>query len=403
MSHGKTAEARSEDKKVLPTKEESISTSKTTIGEGFSEGSEQPVEAPARTIKHRRSASLGSLISRTKALPRTVLVPSLKWDEQIMERQKHRLSAFAPPFLLTPLKVEDTGELVIDPVSRATGLDVVHPPRSEPQVDESLKASAWSIAVPPLLSPLLEVEKSKYPVFEAALSPRSRSTAVTQPVEAPASCELPKTSAWAKGPLTSLKRVTIVEDFPARNPPSASHHAPPESAISLFGTESDPATPWDPAVRHQRNIDVTHAADEHSNPEYLKSFGTGGTPPPPFPSSTDLSPPVYAPTYPWGMPMSPLSIPVYGLDTPMMPIIPGGLGVMWTPTGWAVQDAAMKHSLRTAEVKTFFGDVRSRRSKSYYKSASSRDSEECWLRSIDAARSCKFFADGHCPHGETCT
>ena len=311
---------------------------------------------------------MGSLSAWTKSLARTVQVPSVKWDEDILEKQKRHLSAFAPPFLQTPVKVDKTGELVVEPVSRATGLDVVNVPPSELQADESTNTSAWSKAVPPALSPLLEVENSRYPSIETPLSPHSRGMAMTQLIDVPESSKPANASALAKGLPTGLKRVTVVEDFHAKSLRSASHLAPPGSAISLFGTESDPATPWDPAVRRQKNLDVTHAAQEQIDSAYSTSLGNFGYPPPSFPSYTDSSPPVYASTYPWGMPMSPLPIPGCGQDT-LMPMIPGGLGVMWTPTGWAVQDAAMKHALRTAEAKTFFGDARRRRPKSYYKSA----------------------------------
>ena len=163
------------------------------------------------------------------------------------------------------------------------------------------------------------------------------------PLSAVSSPEPKPENAWAKPLPATLKRVTISE------PVDRTQLAVPFSAVSLR-TESDPATPWDPAMRASKLSPVT-------------------PPETPFPS------------YPWGMPMSPSS---FGKDDPLG-MIPGGPGVMWTPSGWAVQDAAMKHSLRAVEVKNKY-DKPVSKGKSYYRT-----------------RPCRFYAEGHCPHGEDCT
>jgi hypothetical protein len=48
-----------------------------------------------------------------------------------------------------------------------------------------------------------------------------------------------------------------------------------------------------------------------------------------------------------------------------IPQIQGGLGVMWTPAGWAVQDAAMKMALFNAENTKGAGEYQP---KSYWRS-----------------------------------
>ena len=143
-------------------------------------------------------------------------------------------------------------------------------------------------------------------------------------------------SAWAKGPLLALKKVVIAEPHPS----PTNQLAQPFSATSIYGTESDPATPWDPVVRRR--------LEGHDD-----QIPTG------------QNPPWTTPTYPWGMPMSPTTST--GQDESLAKI-PGGPGVMWTPSGWAVQDAAMKNSLRAAEVKMKDQHARTRKGKSYYKS-----------------------------------
>lgn len=186
--------------------------------------------------------------------------------------------------------------------------------------------------------------------------------------------------------------MTIAEvDHWSQLPISASHLAPPQSAISLFDTESDPATPWDPAIRRKK---VIEAAQAEAFKEYSDVvFGV----PPAFASPIDYPAPVYAPMYPWGMPMSPAPLPGYDA---VMPVTPGGLGVMWTPAGWAIQDAAMKHSQRAAESRTLHGAASKRKPKGYYKSKHLLDAAQ--LNSVPA-RFCGFFAEGNCPHGDACT
>jgi hypothetical protein len=215
------------------------------------------------------------------------------------DKQKQYLSAFAAPYSTTPVRVDGKGDLVV-------------------QVSQPKPVGATTLFKP------------KTPAV--------------------------KSTVWAKGPPLALKQVSIVEP-PVVSGTTKTHLAPPVSAVSMFGTESDPATPWDPAMRRKFEV-------EGLNQEYSDSIFT---PPSPFPS-----PPVYArppqawqtPAYPWGMPMSPIS-PLSERDP--MANIPGGPGVMWTPTGWAVQDAAMKHSLRAAEIKAKNENTKAK-GKSYYKS-----------------------------------
>ncbi len=163
---------------------------------------------------------------------------------------------------------------------------------------------------------------------------------------------LKKTASSTKA-LPPLKKVSIIE--PERRLESPSHLTVPLSGISRFGTESDPATPWDPAM--QRYVE-----EEQPRPEYGQAVFT---PPSPYGSSPEHLAPWTTPSYPWGMPMSP-STPLDKADP--LASIPGGPGVMWTPAGWAVQDAAMKISLKAAEVHVKSGGQTKSKAKSYYKS-----------------------------------
>lgn len=252
--------------------------------------------SPAGTALQRPSFN-----AWTKTLTHSVPASSVTVDETSLDKQKRRLSAFAAPYSTTPLRVDEKGDMV------------PHVGTTEPLGSTTL--------------------------FKPKTPPQ-------------------KSSAWAKGPPLALKKVSIVE--PTADPAATrTHLAPPVSAISLFGTESDPATPWDPAMRRKFE-------EEGPDPEYSDSVFT---PPSPFPSPpVDSRPPAWqTPSYPWGMPMSPTS-PLSDLDP--MSNIPGGPGVMWTPAGWAVQDAAMKHSLRAAEIKAK-NEYTKARGKSYYKSKSS--------------------------------
>ena len=245
------------------------------------------------------AAAKPTLDAWKKALPESVLVPAVTVEGLSLDRQKRRLSAFAAPYSTAPLRVDEKGQLVSHLQPEPIGATNLYKPKMPPA----------------------------------------------------------RSSVWAKGPPLTLKKVSIVE--PTNDSTAArTHLAPPVSAVSMFGTESDPATPWDPAMRRK--------FEEEENSQDLSDAVF--TPPSPFPS-----PPIYAPrgpswqspAYPWGMPMSPTS-PLS--DHTALANIPGGPGVMWTPTGWAVQDAAMKHSLRAAEMKAKDEHAKAR-GKSYYKSA----------------------------------
>lgn len=128
----------------------------------------------------------------------------------------------------------------------------------------------------------------------------------------------------------------------------------------MFGTESDPATPWDPALQALRRAEDTIAetkGETERNPEYppTATYATLAPDSEAYDwSSAQVNPYDFtgmfgAPTYPWGMPMSPVNAFEGGVFEQMISHIPGGPGVMWTPTGWAVQDAAMKMALLKME------------------------------------------------------
>nr|XP_019050179.1 hypothetical protein I302_00603 [Kwoniella bestiolae CBS 10118]OCF29109.1 hypothetical protein I302_00603 [Kwoniella bestiolae CBS 10118] len=310
-------------------------------------------------LTHRKSASLSSCLTAwTKALPKAILVPSVKVDPQVLAKTEGHLSAFAPPFLREPVAVDETGDLI-------------------PAAIESVKATATT---PPA--------RAKEPIA-IPMEPT-----ITAP---------PKLTAWAKGPPPNLRKVASIKtlSLPPRDqgngngltPTSASHLMPPVSAISMFGTESDPASPFDPVVQRRKlqeledslrslprsnlseRSDYPHEQPPTPNEYYNHTQSNiGGNRKTSVLNST---------TYPWGMPMSPLP----GHGDPTIPSIPGGLGVIWTPTGWAVQDAAMKNALRSAEVKARYGeDSKRRTAKNYFRT-----------------KPCRFFAEGFCPHGDECT
>ncbi|WVQ94468.1 hypothetical protein IAU59_001547 [Kwoniella sp. CBS 9459] len=330
---------------------------------------------------HRKSASMGSSLNAwTKALPRVQLVSSVKVDPEVLKKKDNSLSAFAAPFSKQPVAVDNAGEIVP------------------------------ALLSPKPLLPSAEIDSEK---LKAKTPPARAKEPLAIPM-APTPTAPPKSNAWSKGPpptlrkVASLKKVTITDTEPSsqlatipdrfsesgelKTPTSASHLMPPVSAFSMFGTESDPASPFDPVVQRRKMQELEDAltlrqnALPRSNLSQAISFDvgpispSGGYPRSPTPSATFNSS-----TYPWGMPMSPVFMP--GYQDPAIPNIRGGLGVMWTPAGWAVQDAAMKSALRTAEVKTKFGEeTRRRQAKNYFRT-----------------RPCKFFMEGFCPHGEECT
>jgi hypothetical protein len=252
------------------------------------------------------------------------------------ERQVNGLSAFAPPFMAQgPVSVDNSGALVM--------------PVTVPSI----------VPAPVVIAPAIHSNGSKSVVS-------------------------PTVSAWKKNVPPALKKVSIAEptDVPTssiKEPLSASHLAPPVSAISYFGTESDPATPWDPALiksfnqqmedeLEQERKDQIEVRHHEQHPEYSTAHGYVS----PYPASPlGISPP--GPNfYPWGIPMNPILPPSLKGVPDGFAGIPGGPGVMWTPAGWAVQDAAMKLSLRKAEISTKHKEVKVKNPKSYYKSESWR-------------------------------
>ena len=311
------------------------------------------------TIRHKKSSSTSSLAAFPKVLPKAVSVPTVNWGDDVLEKQKHRLSAFAPPFLQNPLKVDREGEFVIAPLLSPRPRQPIATLDPQQVLRTSLppEVSAWSKG-PPASVLIRSTDDRKD--GKMLLSRKLNIDEVPPPV-VPKLAEPPKLSVWARGPPKGVKKVTIAENDLPKAPASASLLAPPQSAVSLFGTESDPATPWDPALRREKNENAAQAAQVLPNLEYA---GIALDIPPPFFPASDSQAPFHTPAYPWGMPMSPMS--GSGHDV-LLPSIPGGLGVMWTPAGWAVQDAAMKHSLRAAEVKAIRGNPVRNKAKSYYK------------------------------------
>ena len=272
---------------------------------------------------------------------------------------------------------------LLDPVA----FDPNYKPTPSPKLHERADhkhTTELSAAAAPFQKSAVKSGTSEYlNMGPAILAPRSPNTPDISFVT-PA---VPKSSAWSKGPPKSLKKVTIHTEVPE----TPTGLRPPPTAFSLFGTDSDPATPWDPAVRFQKAKEAETI--EPVNPEYSSSVFEA---PPAFPSPGEWG--LVAPTYPWGMPMSPVFPPGSQADVPK---IPGGLGVMWTPAGWAVQDAAMKSSLRFAELKTTHPEIKTKGKKNFFRSECVERATRSWAEISE--RPCKFFAEGHCPHGDKCT
>lgn len=194
-------------------------------------------------------------------------------------------------------------------------------------------------------------------------------------------------SAWTKGPPASIKIKTVtipsldsgssssenqkVEVELAFPTPSHAHLMPPISAWTMYSTDSDPAGPWDPAVQHneyqyqhqhqqpqpqsQSQSHTNSAQEGKARPEALDYQGRGNV----------------GPIYPWGMPMSPTPMPGHGPEQQyQLQQYPGGSGVLWTPSGWAVQDAATKRAMAYAEgaAQGTYGRKNKSGAKNYYKS-----------------------------------
>ncbi|KAK4687893.1 agmatinase, partial [Tremellales sp. Uapishka_1] len=208
-------------------------------------------------------------------------------------------------------------------------------------------------------------------------------------LEPPAVTTPPVKSAWSKGPPLNVKKVVIEDAAKSLVPPEPAS-APPATATSLFGTESDPATPWDPAVRYHKQLELKSRTPSPIPPppptapvsQVSHEIPMAPQTAPPYPSQSDPNNEPYfgeyPPTYPWGMPMSPPPLPMYQQ-------FPGGPGVLWTPAGWAVQDAAMKIGLKNVATKTRHPQANPK-AKNYFRT-----------------KPCKFFQDGYCPHGDSCT
>lgn len=234
-------------------------------------------------------------------------------DLDAVERHQQNLSAFAPPYRETPIEVNVKGKLI----------------PTTPGLPSTSGVSRGSV-------PEVRFKLEPAPAMVRAKSSDSTSS---------------KRSAWSKGPPAHLKTVTIDS-----SPIIHQALAVPVSATSMFGTGSDPATPWDPAIRALRIAEAEEEAAQEvkRDPEYPPTASYATVAPDyvyTFPDGPQLVPmpyPYSAPAYPWGMPMSPVNVAAGGMYDPA-PQIPGGLGVMWTPTGWAVQDAAMKMALFQAE------------------------------------------------------
>nr|XP_019012276.1 uncharacterized protein I206_03122 [Kwoniella pini CBS 10737]OCF51057.1 hypothetical protein I206_03122 [Kwoniella pini CBS 10737] len=319
-------------------------------------------------LTHRKSASLSSsLAAWTRALPKAILVSSVKIDPQVLHKNETGLSAFAPPFLKDPIAVGETGDLI-----------------SAQNESTAIRNQSRHITTTP---PARASEPLAIPMQPTITAP-------------------PRNTAWSKGPPPNLREMTNVKPEHTLESPSTGlgtgigqHLLPPVSAYSLFGTESDPASPFDP-VSHRRKLqelEESLRALPRSNLSNQFRFAQYDSE---IPTQTFLSSPINddkssgtanhksgailnSTTYPWGMPMAPLP----GHNDPSVPVIPGGLGVIWTPAGWAVQDAAMKNALRTAEVKARYGgEVKRRTAKNYFRT-----------------KPCRFFAEGFCPHGDECT
>jgi hypothetical protein len=167
-----------------------------------------------------------------------------------------------------------------------------------------------------------------------------------QPIEIIAPVQIIETSAgsesaWSKGPpllvktapapsITTDASSTEASETPPQEieilppTPSFAHLMPPISAWTNYSNDSDPAGAWDPAQK---------------SPEYptYQQYDHGYGSPQQQPMGA---------MYPWGIPMTPMPMSGYQSSAPH---IPGGPGVLWTPNGWAVQDAAMKKVLGRVE------------------------------------------------------
>ena len=172
-------------------------------------------------------------------------------------------------------------------------------------------------------------------------------------------------SAWSKGPPLALQTINEsatptpsstdensqeVEILPPT--PSFAHLMPPISAWTNYSTDSDPAGPWDPA--RQKSLEYPSQGYQQYDYGYNQE--------------AQQQQPMAPSMYPWGIPMTPMPVRGYASSAPQ---IPGGPGVLWTPNGWAVQDAAMKKVLTRVErsaMSSGKGSSRPGGVKGYYRS-----------------------------------
>lgn len=295
--------------------------------------------------RDRKPISLNNSFSvSSKAGHKDLLIPSVRVDADVIDKSRSGgLPAFASRFSQTPVRVEPPREIVAAPTPKR---------KVSPAGSATLKAHT-----PPV------------PTSEPVSLPMAVATSAP-----------PKSNAWFKGPpvpikkIRSLKKVTIADmghkrdlsvslDAPLKTPTSAGALAIPLSAMSLW-TESDPSTPFDPMTHRKRMLEIEEEAKKSGHIKVMPksslvnlAFDSSPAPSQVFtPSESFL--PFTAPAYPWGMPMSPISLGAY--QDPLIPDIKGGLGVIWTPAGWAVQDAAMKQTLRSPEIKQKFENEKKR-------------------------------------------
>jgi hypothetical protein len=227
---------------------------------------------------------------------------------------KDGLSAFAPPYSAKPVSVGNGGELQQAQVAHSPA-PMIQAPTVNSSVTKAEPRSVWAKGPPAIIKTVVVPS----PRFEGEIQDenQTRSQATSQEVE----IEPPT--------------------------PSFSHLMPPTSAWTVYSTDSDPAGPWDPAVRRQQSLDI-----------------------PPIPQHYKHHQKEMDAAYPWGMPMMP--VPMVGYEG-QAPQYPGGAGVLWTPNGWAVQDAAMKRALNVAEKAVRLGGnvkLKARGNKSNYRSES---------------------------------
>ncbi|KIR96488.1 hypothetical protein L804_06323 [Cryptococcus deuterogattii 2001/935-1] len=337
---------------------------------------EKPQEVPSTDDEsshpgHRKPRHPTNFLSfSSKIVQKDPFVPSVRVDLEVIDKSRSSgLSASAESFSQAPVRVHHSEEIITVPNTKRT------------------------------------VSSADIATLRAHTPPASTTEPVSVPM-AVATSAPPESNAWSKGPpalikkVRSLKKVTIADighkrnlsvnlNAPLKTPTSAESLAVPMSAMSLW-TESDPATPFDPMTHRKKMLEIEKEAKENGHSKAISKSSLGNlafdSSPAPCqvfdPSESFL--PFMARAYPWGMPMSPISLGAY--HDSLASDVEGGLGVIWTPAGWAVQDAAMKHALRSAEVQLKFENVKRRKPKSYYRT-----------------RPCKFFAEGHCPHGKECT